>query len=156
VPFTETTAARLIEVGEALIEALRDHIAAAAVRDAANAEALWEAGEQVVQAAALFDDAHFDHVELPAPVGDFNELDDGEGTDAEVEHDDAIALSIEAVAGVTMLTRQDFVVTDPDALLAVAREAGARARGESAEDFEVSVGHALYELIHVGAPRRVG
>jgi hypothetical protein len=50
-----------------------------------------------------------------------------------------------------VLTRQDFVVTDTDALLAVAREAGARARGESAEDFEVvSVGHALYELIHDG------
>lgn len=147
--FTAQSSARLVEAGHGLVSALQSYVAAAAaVTDETGVETLEESEWAVQMAAARFDDAHFDHLGVFAPVGDADLLDDdSDDEEDEGNLDDAIV----AGGAVSVVSRQDFVVTDAEAVFAAASEAWSRTREEPADKADIpSAGHALYELIHDG------
>ncbi len=74
-PHSAESAAQLLRFGGALIEALQDYlVVAAAVRDPADDSTTDDAYARVVQAMAVFDAVHLDHLEYPAPAGDVDDL----------------------------------------------------------------------------------
>ena len=74
-PYTEESAAQLVRIGGDLIAALQDYlVAAAAVRSPEDDEATDDAYARVVQAMAVFDAAHLDHLDYSAPAGDVDDL----------------------------------------------------------------------------------
>jgi hypothetical protein len=74
-PYSEESAAQLVRIGGDLIAALQDYlVAAAAVRSPADDEATDDAYARVVQAMAVFDAAHLDHLDYSAPAGDVDDL----------------------------------------------------------------------------------
>ncbi|GAA3697896.1 hypothetical protein GCM10022204_12590 [Microlunatus aurantiacus] len=69
------SAAQLLRVGAALVEAWQDYlVVAAAVRRPDDDATTDDAYARVVQAMAVFDVAHLDHLEYPAPFGDVDDL----------------------------------------------------------------------------------
>jgi type VI protein secretion system component VasF len=78
------SAAQLTRFGASLVAALQDYVVvAAAVRSPDDDASTDDAYARVVQAMAVFDAAHLDHLEYPAPAGDVDDL--------EFEDDDAAA-----------------------------------------------------------------
>ena len=74
-PFSEASAAQLVRIGGNLIAALQDYlVAAAAVRSREDDEATDDAYARVVQAMAVFDAVHLDHLDYSAPAGDIDDL----------------------------------------------------------------------------------
>ncbi|HEY5978038.1 MAG TPA: hypothetical protein VIT41_00245 [Microlunatus sp.] len=85
--FSPESAAQLIRIGGNLITALQDYlVAAATVRSREDDEATDDAYARVVQAMAVFDAAHLDHLEYSAPAGDVDDLEfDDESDDGDAE-----------------------------------------------------------------------
>ena len=74
-PHSEASAAQLLRIGGQLISALQDYlVAAAAVRSREDDEATDDAYARVVQAMAVFDVAHLDHLDYSAPAGNIDDL----------------------------------------------------------------------------------
>ena len=73
--YSEESAAQLLRIGGKLIAALQDYlVAAAAVRSREEDETTDDAYARVVQAMAVFDAAHLDHLDYSAPAGDIDDL----------------------------------------------------------------------------------
>ena len=82
-PYSEASAAQLVRIGGHLIAALQDYlVAAAAVRSREDDEATDDAYARVVQAMAVFDAAHLDHLDYSAPAGDIDDLEFEDELDA--------------------------------------------------------------------------
>lgn len=74
-PHSPESAAQLLHFGGALVEALQDYlVVAAAVRSPDDDATTDDAYARVVQAMAVFDAVHLDHLEYPAPAGDVDDL----------------------------------------------------------------------------------
>jgi hypothetical protein len=85
-PYSEESAAQLVRIGGNLIAALEDYlVAAAAVRSKDDDASTDDAYARVVQAMAVFDAAHLDHLDYSAPAGDVDDLEFDEELDSDVE-----------------------------------------------------------------------
>lgn len=72
---SEESAAQLVRIGGKLIAALQDYlVVAAAVRSREDDASTDDAYARVVQAMAVFDAAHLDHLDYSAPAGDIDDL----------------------------------------------------------------------------------
>ena len=84
--YSEESAAQLLRIGANLIAALQDYlVAAAAVRSREEDETTDDTYARVVQAMAVFDAAHLDHLDYSAPAGDIDDLE----FDEELEDEEA-------------------------------------------------------------------
>lgn len=87
--FSAESAAQLTRLGSSLVAALQDYVVvAAAVRSPDDDASTDDAYARVVSAMAVFDAAHLDHLEYPAPAGDVDDLefeDDDAATELVVE-----------------------------------------------------------------------
>jgi hypothetical protein len=85
-PYSDESAAQLVRIGGNLIAALQDYVvAAAAVRSKDDDASTDDAYARVVQAMAVFDAAHLDHLDYSAPAGDVDDLEFDEELDANAE-----------------------------------------------------------------------
>lgn len=83
---SEESAAQLVRIGGNLIAALQDYlVVAAAVRSREDDASTDDAYARVVQAMAVFDAAHLDHLDYSAPAGDIDDLEFDEELEDELE-----------------------------------------------------------------------
>lgn len=83
---SEESAAQLVRIGGKLIAALQDYlVVAAAVRSREDDASTDDAYARVVQAMAVFDAAHLDHLDYSAPAGDIDDLEFDEELEDELE-----------------------------------------------------------------------
>jgi hypothetical protein len=147
-PWTPEGAARLRAAAEALATAVRAHaesvIAAADQRDAPQ---VFAANDVVEPAVLEYAEAQFDFTGIGSPVGYLD--------DSEEDHDgDDDAVRAEPKAGITVLQRRDYAVTDEAAVLAAGRAAYLKVwpdDDEAAAAADVThLGRALYQAAHAG------
>ncbi len=147
-PWTPTGAAELVAAGEALAEAVREHARVlAALTESQDSQAVFAASEALLPVVLAYADAQFNLTGNGFPFGplhDFAEEDDEEDGDEE----EAIVGS-----GLSVLSRQDFVLTDEEAALAAGRGAYQALWPEdpptAASEDVTHIGRALYQYAHL-------
>lgn len=144
-PWTAAGAARVHEAAETLIDAIRIHTAAvtSVTSDAGDSEII-AAGCGLIPEVLAYVDAQFDYTGTGFPLGavyQFAEEDDG----ADVNDEGP-------VSGISVLRRQDYVVTDKEAVIAAGREAYRDVSGENDPEAAAAdvthLGTALYQIGH--------
>lgn len=147
-PWTATGAAELVAASEALAGAVREHArVVAALTESQDINAVFAASEVLLPVVLAYADAQFNLTGNGFPFGplhDFADQDDeGDG-----DEEEAVVGS-----GLSVLSRQDFVLTDEAAALAAGRSAytelwPADPPSAAAEDV-THIGRALYQYAHV-------
>lgn len=145
-PWTPQGAARLRAVATELAAAVVAHAEAVATATSrADIQQVFAAGEDLLPAVLAYADAQFAYTGNGFPFGVLHEFDDDdEDDDEEVEQ--------EPTAGVTVLQRRDYRVTDEAAVLEAGRRAYLRVwpdDNDAAAAADVThLGRALYQLAH--------
>jgi hypothetical protein len=147
--FSEQSRQALQDAAARLIESIQRHtgvVSGMSGRTTEN-EAQWAANEQVARAVAAWNDRAFDHTGTnPVLLVDLD--DDSEDPGDLEEADDGLVLA----GVVSIVSRWDVGVVDPDALLAAGRAAHLRlATQEMDEDAAIAVPDAvaaLYAVTH--------
>ena len=115
----------------------------------AEIPAIFQAGEQLAQAAAAYAQAQLAYTGTFPPLGLADDADDKDDAGLADEDDQK-----DAVAPVSVLHRADYRVTDPDAVLQAGRRAYQRVWPDDTDEDAASdvdhLGRALYQLQHAG------
>lgn len=130
-PWTNEGSARLLAAASAVQDAIAVHARALIAADRDD-EAVFLASEDLMPALLAYADAQFDFTGYGFPLGVLAQLEDED----EEDDDDDDGPDELPTTGFSVVQRHDYVVTDADAVLAVA---GATHLGE-----------ALYEIAHAG------
>jgi hypothetical protein len=145
-PWTSQGAARLLATGAQLAAAILAHAdTVAAATSHAEMQEVFAAGDGLLPAVLAYADAQFDYTGTGFPFGVLHQV-------AEHDDDDDDDDDDEATAGVTVLQRRDYRVTDEAAVLDAGRRAYLRVWPEdddAAAAADVThLGRALYQLAH--------
>lgn len=143
-PWTPEGAALLLEAADALVEAIRNHATAVTgLRGDEQSGGVLAAGDRLRPAVLAYADAQFDYTGTGFPLGIVHEFD-------EDEDDDDVDGG--PVAGVSVLRRSDYVVSNEAAVMKAGRKAYRRAWPEedaAAAAADVThLGRALYQIAH--------
>lgn len=143
-PWTAEGAALLLQADDALVEAIRTHTAAVTgLRGEDQSAEVFASGDQLRHAVLAYADAQFEYTGIGFPLGIIHQFDDDEEDD-DVDHG--------PVAGVSVLRRTDYVVSNEAAVIKAGRKAYRRVRPEddaAAAAADVThLGRALYQLAH--------
>lgn len=146
IPWTTDGADRLLRAADALVEAIRTHAAAViGLRGDEEFGELIAPGERLVPALLGYADAQFEYTGNSFPLGIIHSFDDDDDDSDEV-------VEVGPVAGVTVLRRDDYVVSDLAGILEAGRTAYQRAWPEddaAAATADVThLGRALYQIAH--------
>lgn len=144
IPWTTDGADRLLRAADALVEAIRTHAAAVAgLRGDEESEEVVAAGHRLVPALLGYADAQFEYTGSGFPLGIVHDFDDDDGNEVVEEV---------PVAGVSVLRRDDYVVSKEAAILKAGRKAYRRTWPEddaAAATADVThLGRALYQIAH--------
>lgn len=143
-PWTLEGAALLLQAADALVEAIRTHASAiTSLRGDESSGEVVAAGDRLLPAVRAYADAQFDYTGTGFPLGIVHEFDENEGDD---DIDDG------PVAGVSVLRRNDYVVSNEAAVMKAGRKAYRRlwpAEDAAAAAADVThLGRALYQIAH--------
>ncbi|CAL8972672.1 hypothetical protein TESS_TESS_02551 [Tessaracoccus sp. O5.2] len=143
-PWTPEGAALLLESADALVEAIRTHASAiTSLRGDEQSGEVFAAGDRLRRAVRAYADAQFEYTGTGFPLGIVHEFDEDEGEDV---------IDIGPVAGVSVLRRNDYVVTNEAAVMKAGRKAYRRlwpAEDAAAAAADVThLGRALYQIAH--------
>jgi len=143
-PWTPEGAARLLQAADALVEAIRTHAAAVTrPRGEDQSSDVFAAGDQLRPAVLAYADAQFEYTGIGFPLGIVHQFDDDEEEDDD-DHG--------PIAGVSVLRRNDFVVSNEATVIKAGRKAYRRVWPEddaAAAAADVThLGRALYQIAH--------
>lgn len=145
-PWTPEGAARLLQAADALVEAIRTHAATVtSLRGEDESAGVFASGNQLRPAVLAYADAQFDYTGIGFPLGIVHQFDDDEDEeDDDVDHG--------PIAGVSVLRRNDFAVSNEAAVMKAGRKAYRRVWPEddaAAAAADVThLGRALYQIAH--------
>lgn len=147
-PWTATGLDRLRQAADVLVDAIRTHVSdVAAAAEVTDADKVLVAGNHLLPSLLTYADAQFDYAGTAFPLGVVYEL-----VDDEEDHETDNETGEFPVAGVTILRRTDYVVTNEASLMAAARESRRRSWGEADSEGTAGdvthVGEALYQIAH--------
>jgi hypothetical protein len=150
-PWTSAGAARLRGAAEELAAAVREHAAAiTAAKSHAEFVAVMQATERLMPILLSYADAQFAYTGNGFPFGALREYDEDE--DATEEDADPGDDAPVASAGISVLQRHDYRVTDEAAVLAAGRAAYRRSWPDDTDSEAVAdvttLGNALYQIAH--------
>lgn len=118
-PWTESSAATLLAAGDALADAVRMHaLALAESSEAQNIQAVFTASDVLLPIVLAYADAQFNLTGNGFPFGVLRAWADDEEGDSETGEEEPVVGT-----GLSVLSRQDFLVTDKSAVLAGGRTA---------------------------------
>lgn len=119
-PWTPAGAAQLIAAGDALADAVREHARAlAALTNSRDIQAVFVASDVLLPVVLAYADAQFNLTGNGFPFGPLHDFADDEDEDEDEQEEDAAVVG----TGLSVVSRQDFVVTDESAVLADGRAA---------------------------------
>ncbi len=144
-PWTPEGAARLLQAADVLVEAIRTHASSVTgLRGDEQSADLFAAGAQLRPAVLAYADAQFDYTGTGFPLGIVHQFDDDE--------EDGDDVDAGPVAGVSVLRRNDYVVSNEAAVMKAGRKAFRRVWPEedaAAAAADVThLGRALYQIAH--------
>lgn len=147
-PWTPEGAAALLTAGEALVEAVREHARVTAAQTGSqDIRAVLTASEVLLPVVLAYADAQFDLTGNGWPLGFLHDL--AEGDDEEEQPDEESEIG----SGLSVLSRQLFVLTDEEAALAAGRAAYTELWPEdpptAATEDVTHIGRALYQYGHL-------
>lgn len=154
-PWTATGAAALLAAGEALAIAVRKHArVVAALTESQEIRAVFPASEALLPVVLAYADAQFDLTGNGFPFGPLHDFADEEDEGDGDQEEPVIG------SGLSVLSRQDFVLTDEAAALAAGRAAYAEVWPQdpptaAAQDV-TSIGRALYQFAHLNGWDKIG
>lgn len=147
-PWTETGATALVAAADRLAKAIRDHArTVAGLRETQQIQKVFAANDELLPLVLAYSDAQFD---FTGNAGNFGPLHDFEDDDDDDDDDDVQVIQ---GTGLSVVSRQDFVVTDEAAILDAGKTAYRALWPDDPEtcvEEDVSdLGRALYEYAHL-------
>ncbi|GAA3052434.1 hypothetical protein [Actinokineospora globicatena] len=155
IPWTPDGAARVRAAAAELTAAITAHAeAVAAGTSEKDTEKVFTAGDQLLPALLAYADAQFEYTGTTFPLGPLYDLVDDEEDDEDEEEEEPPS------TGVSILQRQDYRVTDAEAVMAAGRAAYLRSwpdddEATAAEDVS-HLGRALYQIGHADGWPKLG
>lgn len=155
-PWSAEGAARLRASAEEFIAGIRSHVdAVLKVKGPAEIGAVFDAGTiYLLHPAVAYADALFDYTGTEFPLGILQELVDDDAAEDNVDLDEVD----DVAAGVSVLSRRDYEVTDASAVVAAGHEAYVRTHPDEASAGSAvnHLGAALSEIAHESGWDRLG